>query len=582
MTDGESWRARRTRLMNRVHARLVTLSRPGSAFAVQPEPRSIGSFARGRQMGAGTFLFAGLLVEAPETSIWDLGVADPAFAAEIHGFAWLDDLASAGDGRARQRAQDWLRGWISRFGGGRGPGWTPALSGRRLIRWINHGEMLLAGLSAAESAAFFRSAAQQSRFLARRWRAAPPGLPRFEALAGLAHCGLYLKGQEGLASAALAALDRECAERIDGQGGIPSRSPEELLDVFTLLSWTADAARRSDRQPGRELSAALARIAPTLRALRHADGGLARFHGGGRGPEGRLDGVLAAARVKSGRPGGLAMGFARLSHGRTTIILDAAPPPERDASALAHASTLAFELTSGRRPLIVNCGSGRSFGEKWRRAGRATASHSTLAIDGYSSSRLGVAGLVTGGTAELLVDSPRDVRIERRASDLSTGLVAGHDGYLATHGLTHVRQIYLSTDGRGVQGEDVLATIERSDERRFDRALERAGSGGIPFRLRFHLHPEADAELDMGGHAVSVALRSGEIWVFRHSGRARLTLEPSVYLENGRLQPRATKQIVLSSAATGYATRVSWSLAKAQETPDAVRDLARDDELATT
>ena len=91
-------------------------------------------------------------------------------------------------------------------------------------------------------------------------------------------------------------------------------------------------------------------------------------------------------------PHGVAMGFARLQGGRTTLIADAAAPPAGRASAEAHASTLAFELTSGRRPIVVSCGSGRSFGPDWRRAGRATPSHSTLCLDGISSSRLAVAG----------------------------------------------------------------------------------------------------------------------------------------------------------------------------------------------
>ncbi|MEO0634983.1 MAG: heparinase, partial [Pseudomonadota bacterium] len=53
-------------------------------------------------------------------------------------------------------------------------------------------------------------------------------------------------------------------------------------------------------------------------------------------------------------------------------------------------------------------------------------------------------------------------------------------------------------------------------------------------------------------------------------------LEPSVYLEKGRLKPRAAQQIVLSGLALGYATRVRWSLSKAQETAIGIRDLARD------
>jgi restriction endonuclease Mrr len=74
-----------------------------------------------------------------------------------------------------------------------------------------------------------------------------------------------------------------------------------------------------------------------------------------------------------------------------------------------------------------------------------------------------------------------------------------------------------------------------------------------------------------------MALKSGEIWVFRHDGTCELKLEPSVYLEKTRLKPRAAKQIVLSGRAMNYATRIRWTLSKAQETAVAVRDLNRDD-----
>ncbi len=76
---------------------------------------------------------------------------------------------------------------------------------------------------------------------------------------------------------------------------------------------------------------------------------------------------------------------------------------------------------------------------------------------------------------------------------------------------------------------------------------------GVRYYLRFHLHPDVDAEVDLGGSAVSMALKSGEIWVFRHSGGLDLTLEPSVYLEKGRLKPRATKQIVLAGSLAAFA-----------------------------
>ena len=579
MSGFDSLSAHWTRWMNRLHARAASHARPASGFVSQPEPRTIGSFARGRQLLAGNFLFAGALVQDSARSIWEIPAPDLMFEEELHGFRWLDDLAAVGDAPARQAAQAWLVEWIARFGRGRGPGWTPDLTGRRLIRWINHAIFLLNGQPPEVSRAYYASLGQQVIFLSRRWHSASAGLPRFEALTGLIYAGLALEGMERRSAPAVRALARECAEQIDAEGGIPTRNPEELLEVFTLLNWAASALSESGRMAAPEHLDAIGRIAPTLRALRHADGALARFHGGGRGAEGRLDHALATSGIKTPAPEGLAMGFVRLHGGRTSVIIDAAAPPSGLASYNAHASTLALEITSGRRPLVVNCGSGVSFGRQWRRAGRATASHSTLALEGLSSARLGRRAMVGGHERELLHSGPRDVRVQFLVEGGVYGLIAGHDGYLKSHGLTHIRRVEIVPNGRSISGEDTLAAIEKPDEKLFDRALDRADLQGIGFKIHFHLHPDVDAELDMGGAAVSMALKSGEIWVFRHDGHARLSLEPSVYLERGRLKPRATKQVVLSSRALSYATRIRWSLSKAQFTPDAVRDLNRDDDL---
>ncbi|MEL6690325.1 MAG: heparinase, partial [Pseudomonadota bacterium] len=63
--------APRTQWVTKLHARLAGLGRPATAFVSQPEPRSIGHFAKGRQLTTGNYLFAGYLVEAsPGQSLW--------------------------------------------------------------------------------------------------------------------------------------------------------------------------------------------------------------------------------------------------------------------------------------------------------------------------------------------------------------------------------------------------------------------------------------------------------------------------------------------------------------------------------
>lgn len=555
--------------MDRFHARIAVRAKPATGFVSSPEPKVIGHHARGRQLLAGNFLFSGQLVEAKDLSIWDAAKQADMGEHLAQGFTWLDDLAAVGDHKARVTAQAWLADWIDRFGRGKGAGWTPDLTGRRLIRWVTHGLFLLRGQDKEASEAFYRSAAQQTIFLSRRWKSAGAGLPRFEALAGMIHAGLSLTGMEDRVAPAVEALSRDCKVEIGPDGSITSRNPEELLQILSLLTWIQGALISADRVPPETLQSAIARIAPTLRALRHADGGLARFHGGGKGLDGWLDQALVASG-NTDQPGPqLYMGYGRLAVGRTSVVMDAAVPPSGRASLDAHASTLAMEVTSGRRPLVVNCGSGRSFGPEWRRAGRATPSHSTLTLEDMSSSRISEP---SADGLEPLDELPSDVRSDY--SNLKDGfrLASAHDGFRRSHGLTHVRTLDMSLDGRGIAGEDLLTTLEEGDQPKFDAAMDRLSLQGVPWTIHFHLHPEVLPEIDLGGAAISLTLKSGEIWVFRQDGAETMTLKPSVYLEYGRLRPRATQQVVLSGRAMAYATRIRWSLAKAQDTPLAVRD----------
>ena len=563
--------ARLTRLADRYAAFAARRAKPAEGLVSQPEPRSIGIYARGKQLVAGNILFSGHLAEAPDQLLWDITAPDPEFHAEAQGFGWLDDLAAFGTPSARALAQAWTWDWIARYATGAGPGWSPDLTGRRIIRWVHHAPLLLSGRDKAATVAYYRSLSQQSDYLARRWKAAAPGLPRFEALTGMIYAGISLMGMDKLILPAATALAEDCRTGIDADGGLPTRNPEELLEVLTLLTWSAGALTEASRPVPADVAAAIGRIAPALRVLRHADGELARFHGGGKGLDGRLDQALAAAGARPAAMQTTAMGFARLNGRRSTVIVDAAAPPDGRAAATAHASTTAFELTSGRRAVIVSCGSGIPFGAGWRQAGRATVSHSALCIDGVSSSRF------SKRSSTDLTDCAAITALRTTQSAGGSEIYLAHDGWVSSHGLTTSRTLTLSPDGRHLSGVEALTALSVEARRRFEAVMTATRLDGPRFSVRFHLHPEVDAALDLGGSAVSLALRSGEIWVFRHTGTAKLSLQPSVYLEKGRLKPRPTTQIVLASKARGFETRIGWTLAKAQDTPLAIRDLEGND-----
>ncbi len=549
-------------LMNRIRAWRAGLGRPARGFVAPPRAELLGSEARGRQLLAGNLLMAGRLVEVPQGATpWPHLPADPAFAEAMHGFGWLDDLLAVPERAAERRARAWVHDWVGRYGRGRGPGWTPVLAGRRLGRLVAHGPALLIGADEATGRAFFATLTRHVRFLERCWHLAPPGLGRFEAVAGYAIGALALEGLDEASARALGALEALAATEIDPGGAIPSRNPEALAEVAALLLWVQATLEAGERTMPGALGAALARIAPTLLALRLPDGGLPRFHGGGQGAEGRIDAILALIAPFARARDGLAMGYARLDAGPTTLILDAAAPPRGEAGAEAHASTLGFELVSGRQRVIVSCGPGRDFGPRHALAGRRTAAHSTLSVSGEDSAEF-VEERASGRL--LLQGGPRRVVAETARAFSARVFRGAHDGWRHM-GLAHRRRVELSADGRTLRGTDRLGAFGERDRIQLERHIDATGADGIDFAVRFHLHPEVSAALDLGGNAVSIGLRSGELWVLRPGPGVRLGLEPSTFYDHGRLRPRATKQVVLHGRLEDYVAEVGWTLTRARE-----------------
>lgn len=547
---------------------------PASGFLRQPEPKAIGNVDRGRQILDGELPVAGHLLHGDPFAADGL---PPEALAELHGFAWLEDLAATGTVPARHLAQERVFTWIADH-----PEpvadtleWAPDVTGRRLMHWLFNAGSILPGLAPKHAQPFFTSLTQHLARLTDSWHEADDGLPRLQALTGLALGALHLRDTGHLIAPSLVTLTEE-AEAMGVEVLGATRSPEAFLEAVALLVWVQEAAvsARIDIPP--QLPAVLASFAPVLRALRHADGSLPQFHGGGQGAPGRLDHCLRAAPGAAVTASGLPLGFARLARGRTTLILDAAPPPAGFAATSGHASTLAFELTVARQPLIVSCGPGRSFGPIWSRASRSTPCHSALCLAGLSSSRLGPQdGLALA--PDLLQERPESVwagdydgqgrLIPAELGPAHSGepahLLSGHDGWLHSHGLTHLRELWLEPDGKVLDGEDSLAALDAAAEARLAEIIgTEGGPSGIGFDIRFHLHPAVTPHRD--GQEVRLALPSGDEWVFSHDGRAELRIEPSCWLDPSKPQPLPSRQIVLTAVLTGKAIQIGWTLAQAE------------------
>jgi uncharacterized heparinase superfamily protein len=514
---------------------LKNLRSPPRSLLHHPKQRAIGASVRGEQLMAGQFIFAGHKLDLPESSIWNLRPPSTAFLNATQSFGWLDDLAAIGDGAARKLAQKWLLEWIEGFGNGTGPGWEPGLAGRRVVHWCSHALFLLKGLSPRQSAALFKSFGRHVNFLSNNWKATPDGLEKFEALTGMAFAGLCLEGCEYAFRPALKGLATACESWIADDGSIAPRNPETLAEIFILLTWvnTLLADTGHPREPA--ITSALARMAGGLRALRFANGALARFHGGGRGFAARLDQALADAGLRSGAPMSGFMGYERLSAGRITVILDAAPMPD------TYQSPLAFEMAVGRWPMLVKCGPGARQGGDWVRACARAMAHTALTVEGQGPARA-------------------DVHAERAKDLESQWLSATQHGFVDAFGLIHERRILAATSGRQLSGEDrlfPLAPPARPPGHLAD--VLSCPSRGHSFMLHFHLHPDVAAEKDTRG--IALTLSNGESWIFKQEGGLCCLLD-SAYLDRTHTAPRATKQIVVMGRTLDYVGDIRWSFTR--------------------
>ena len=107
-------------------------------------------------------------------------------------------------------------------------------------------------------------------------------------------------------------------------------------------------------------------------------------------------------------------GYQRMALGNTVVIADTGVPPSGVHAEGAHASCLAFEMSSGRQSFIVNSGIDRLNRESYRDLARMTAAHSSLVLEDTSSARFARFG--RGGSKSSLrtLSGPSRVEVDRK------------------------------------------------------------------------------------------------------------------------------------------------------------------------
>ena len=541
----EPWRA------NPFHRMRLGDSTPDRIDDWGSDPR-VGDAARGRDIGKGIWRIGAERLPGEHILPWARAYPSRHFGARLHAFSWLVDLAAVGPS-AHGRIAELIDAWIGEHGEWDDLAWDPELTAERMFAWLCWGRPAFEHGAPEQRGALLRSTARQARLLLM----AQSELGERHLGSIKAGAALVLAGAAGMPEAERLAEQGEemlieaCAKQFLPDGGHQSRSPEALAEaLFDLVT-----ACQALADPSPIIRDALPKLANMLRMLRLGDGGLGCFHGGSESATASVDAALARTEGEVHLfQYATHSGYQRLEAGPLRVLFDVGGAPPLSYSERAHASALAFELSSESERLIVNVGAARELEPAARVAARATNGHSTLILgDALSASleepRRGK------GPARLVGPNIDDAR---RSSDESGITVQGrHDGYRAQFGLLHRRYLFVDHEGRNVRGIDELIRPMK---------LKTAPSKKpIPFVTRFHLHPDVRAR-PVEDQTVLLETPRGQRWRFKTDASA-LTIEPSIYW--GGLAPRETLQIVLSEDADpmghGLAppNRVRWALTRA-------------------
>lgn len=541
-----------------------TLAAP---FRRPPAPRVLatvegsvpGDRTAGVALRAGHFLVNGAKHAIGQVDFAASGRVNPGVERVVHSFSWLADLAACApraDGIALAERITGL--WLDDNREiGKGAGWEVEHAGWRLLAWLIHAPLVLAGQTKGLKARLLTQIEDTASWLDRKVTREGSDMGGVVGWAALVAAGLLLPNGRPRRLYAEAGLLRALGDVVGEDGGVLSRCPAAQMDLIRLLTDLIACYAAVGQEPPRAFGVMRELLVPPLLSLRHGDGGLGSWQGQGAIRADALAALIAASGVRT-RPLVAVehWGFQRMRGGDTQVQFDAAPPPRARHARMGCASTLAFELSDGPARVIVNCGgaalAGGQVPSRIGQALRATAAFSTLVLDNANSTAVLLHGKLGKGV--------ETVEIERRMVEQrgrqATRIEAAHDGYAARFGLKHQRILTLSGDGTELAGEDILIPASKKGKR-----------GKIAFAIRFHLGRGVEVELSPDKRGAMLLLPDGRLWQFRlaadRGGGEEITLaaEDSLWVD-GDGRPHATEQLVIEGLALRSGGHFSWLLRK--------------------
>ena len=393
----------------------------------------------------------------------------------------------------------------------------------------------------------------------------PAGLKKVKIGFSIVLLSLFFDVKVRIIKRNLKKLYQSIYQIIDSNGQFLNRCPEDFLESFIIILDVLSIYEIEKLLSKNDLSGFqnLNNImAPILRGLRLGNGSLTRTHGGDIGFSGLIDHYLVASNVKSPPAITNMLGFERITAGRLILIVDCAKPSKGINMDNPHASCLSFELSSGQRPIFVNCGPGGRFGAAFKRYCRSTQAHNSCTLGDISQLQYEFISRRKRWPKEIVSHGPRNITVAREKTFEATWLNLSHDSYEKKYGYIHNRKLLVLNSGKAFTGTD---SFETSKENKIK------AKKNINFYAYFQLHPDVELWDHPRLQTIILRLKNGEHWIFE-SDLGTVNIEESTFINSTASRPQSTKRIVIKSSTLLNKTEIKWSLRRREIVTRNTRD----------
>lgn len=457
-------------------------------------------------------ILKGFLTVSGETisfneSLWKSKSASQIWIEELHSFSWIKDLRSVGSNQARIFFRKCILNWMDLFSGWSRTIWRSDILGKRVCFLLGSYNFFCSSADEIFQKKLIKNISVQVSHLVRYKLRDVKGFNRIFAIKGIILGSISFSKLNKNIDYGISLLIEEIRNQVFSDGSHYLKSPSKHLEFLKNLIDIKFFLSRSKTISPQELNETIDKMASILKSYRHGDGTLSTFNDSKPIDKITIDQILlrANSKLKINNTSNLT-GIHKIAENKMNFLMDAGNPVLENT----FAGSLSFEFSFGKHIIVVNSGSPHIYNKRWAEAMRSTAAHSTLMIDNVNSS-------------DIIFDKEKNSRIAKvwsnKVYDGKSYLIeSAHDGYKKIFGLIHNRKIHINCHERILRGHDLISRVTKNFK-------------SIPkeFYIRFHIHPDVEANITSSRKKVILKLKDGQGWEFICSDSI-ISIGESVYL----------------------------------------------------